>query len=774
MQAFPCLGRRSRSAGPRARRSFIAGAVAAAVATAAAVTLAPLAAAAAPPPPAGPAAPASASASEPPAAELARAIDRAEAALRDGETQIAESRFRTALLEGWLVRGALDVADGRLEDAAAAFRRAASSAVETRRPKVSLAAVHLRRGEAAEAVEELRGLVSAHPADGTVRRLLAQALIAAGQPEEAIQELEELYAAAGDPETAFSLATGHLRHGRLERAETLLEEIARGRPAPETWVLIGRTYRDSQRWERARAALETALGIDPRARRAHFYLGTIELLAHGVSRYTEAAERFAAELRIAPDDPVAHFYLGLVLSKQRRFEEAERHLEIAAGWEPIRLDALRYLGHSLLGLERLDDAVATLEKALALAEDAGGAARARQVEGIHYQLGTALRRLGREDEAAGHLAAAEDRLTEVVADEREELALLITGQPVLDEAEPLAPPLAVPSLEALAPARRDELRGAVEAALSRAYFNLGVLHLRARRFGRAITPLEAAEALRPDFPGLQRSLGAARFNEQRFAAAAEALERARAAEPDDLELRRMLALAWLSGGEPARAAELLEDDPGRPGDRALEFAYGLALVRSGRAAEAEAAFGRLLAEHADWAELHVVLGQAHAQQGDFEAAVAALRRALELAPGAPEASSTLGDIYLRQGRLEEAERAFRAELEHRPGDYGARHRLAVVLDLDGRPEEAVRELEAVLRARPEHADARYLLGKIRLAQGDPEEASTQLEAAAALAPEDANIRYQLAQAYGRSGRQELAEEQLALYRDLKRQEEGRP
>jgi tetratricopeptide (TPR) repeat protein len=753
MAVLPGPGRRRRRAGRRPRLPAAAAAALAALAVAV---------------PAAAGDPAGAD----PGFELRRAIAEAEAALRDGEPQLAESRFRSALLEGWLVRGALDVADGRLADAAAAFRRAASSAVETRRPLASLAAVELRRGDAAAAVEVLRGLSSAHPADGAVRRLLAQALIATGEPGEAIQELAELHAATGDPEDAFALASGHLRLGRLEQAEPLLAEVARRRPAPETWVLIGRTWRDAQRWERARAALETALGLDPRARRAHFYLGTVELLARGREGFAAAAERFAAELAAAPGDPLAHFYLGLVRAEERRFEEAVPHLEVAAGWEPIRLDALRYLGRCLLGLDRLDDAVARLEQALTVA--AGGDARPRQVEAVHYQLGLALRRQGREAEAAGHFAAAESRLAQVVADEREELALLITGQPALDAPGPLAPPLAVPSLEALAPDRRAALRAAVETELARADLNLGVLHLRAQRPARALPPLEAAAALAPDFPGLQRSLGAARFNLERFADAAEALERARAEEPDDLGLRRMLALARLSAGEPARAAELLADDPGRGGDRGLQFAYGLALVRSGRAAEAEAAFGRLLAEHADWAELHVVLGQAHAQQGDFEAAVEALGRALALAPDAPEAHSTLGDIYLRQGRLGDAEREFRAELARRPGDLRARHSLAVALDLDGRPEAALEELEAVLRARPEHADARYLLGKIRLAQGAAEEASAHLEAAAALAPDDANVRYQLAQAYRRSGRPELAAEQLALYRDLKRREGGAP
>lgn len=738
-----------------------------------AIALLSAAAAAAAPPPAGE--------GFDPAAAQETAIAEAEAALRVGELQTADSRLRGALAEGWLVRGALDVADGRLDDAVDAFRRAAASAVETRRARASLAAVHLRRGETAEAVDLLRRLAGDHPADLSLRKLLAQALVVAGETGEAAQELEEAYALTGDPEIAFALANGYLRLGRVERAEALFAEVAAARPVAATWVLIGRTYRDHQHDDRAREALERALAMDPAARRASFYLGTLEVLAFGRDGFDAAAERFRVELEHHPDDLLVQFYYGLVLAEQRRFEAALPHLEAAAGWDPIRLDALRFAGRCRLALGRVDDAVATLLEALALAEADG--VRPRQRETVHYQLAQALRRRGDEAGAAEHFAAAEGQLARVVADERSELELLITGGPQgagavdLDTATATAAPLAVPELDALPRAARDTLRERVETALARTDFNLGVGHLRAGRFERALVPLEAAEELRPDFPGLQRSLGAARFNAGRFAEAAAALERAAAAEPGDRGLEGMLAMAWLNGDEPGRAADLLgrvlDADPGRADDRALQFAYGLALVRSGSAAEAEAAFGRLLAEHDDWPELHVVLGQAHAQQGDFEAAVAELERALELRPDVPEASFTLGDLYFRQGRLEEAERALRTELSYRPGDLAARYHLAVVLDLENQPEAATGELETLLAARPDHADGRYLLGKIRLAQGAAEEASAQLEAAAGLAPEDANIRYQLAQAYQRSGRPELAEEQLAVYRDLKRRQGGR-
>ena len=74
-----------------------------------------------------------------PAAALDRAIATAEASLRAGEVQIAESHYRSALVEGWLLIGMLDRIDGRVPEAREAFRRASTSAVENRLALLSLA-----------------------------------------------------------------------------------------------------------------------------------------------------------------------------------------------------------------------------------------------------------------------------------------------------------------------------------------------------------------------------------------------------------------------------------------------------------------------------------------------------------------------------------------------------------------------------------------------------------------------------------------------------------
>jgi tetratricopeptide (TPR) repeat protein len=329
-----------------------------------------------------------------------------------------------------------------------------------------------------------------------------------------------------------------------------------------------------------------------------------------------------------------------------------------------------------------------------------------------------------------------------------------------------------PKLAALAPPQRLELERRVKANLVRAYLNLGVMQAQVQRFSRAAELFAQAAAIDPGSPQVQYSLGVARFNARQFGEATGPLSRALAANPGDAGVRHMLAMAWFNAEAYDKASELLRDDPGRETDASLQFAYGTALVRAGRAAEAQPIFAALLARHGDSAEVRVLLGQASAQQGDFDAAVRELTRALELQPHVAEANATLGVIYMRQGKLAEAESALRAELETRPGDIRSENALATVLDLQGRSEEALPLLRRALESKPDFADARYLLGKVLLARGAAPQALEQLEAAVRLAPEDANIHYQLARAYQTLGRAEEAGREFEAFRQLKDKHRG--
>jgi len=700
-----------------------------------------------------------------PGAPLAAAMTAAESSLREGELQKAESEYRAALLEGWLLLGDLQATDGRLPEARESYRRASTVAVETQRPLRALALVELQTGEAAEAVTLLTGVVARSPRDIASRRVLARALIASGQVEQAVQALEEARAVAPDDlELAFALASGYLRLKKVAAAEPLFARIVKERPIPQTHVLIGRTYRDFREYGRARAELQVALRMDPKARRAHYYLGTLGLMEEGPGRLEEAITEFRRELEVSPGDPLVSLRLGIALLESRRPAEALPALDLAARAGPPEAEVFHYLGRAQLALDLNQDAAASLARALELVK--GPPYDEVQRGSIHYNLALALRKLGREEEAAPHFAQAEQASARVAESARERLARYMSEALEPEPTAAVDPFTEVP-LAGLGAEARSALRARATAAVARAYLNLGVMQVQARKFDRAAEHFQAAADVDPSFPKVQYSLGVALFNAHRFDKAAAPLARALAETPGDIDLRRMLAITWLNVEDYPKAVELLRDDPARADDPSLQYGYGLALVRSGNAAEAQAVFSDLLTRHGESADLAVVLGQAYAQQGDYENAVTTLQRALALKADAPEASATLGVIYLKQGKLAEAEEALRAALHANAADLKSESHLATVLDLEGRSDDALPLLRAVLKAKPDYADARYLLGKILLARGEATDAVEHLEAAARLAPEDANIHYQLGQAYQKLGRAEAAEQQFELFRQLK-------
>jgi len=702
-----------------------------------------------------------------PLAPVLQSIASAEAALQQDEMESAESHYRDALILGWQLVGALATIDGRLPEAREAFVAGSASAVQNRAVLQSLVLVLLQMHEAPQAVEILTRLVGKNPKDLQTRRLLAQALVVNGQPQQAVHELELAHASAPqDLELAFTLASGYLRLKRTDQADQLFAEILRARPAATTQVLIGRTYRDFAVYDRARTHLEAALKLDPQVRRAHYYLGMVYLTGEGVGRLDDAIAQFQRELKIAPSDPLTNMQLGRALVETRRNEEALPALELASRSDPPRVLVFYYLGRCQLVLGRPEEAVASLRRALELAP-AQGASEA-QLGGLHNQLGLALREVGDSAEAGRHFDEASRIAAERTESSRETLARYMADVPD-PEAGPtaVAPLVEASPLSQIPPAARTGLERGARTELARAYLNLGIMQVRAKRFERAAEHLERAAAADPAFPEVQRSLGVAEFNARRYDEAIGPLSLARAGAPDDVELRRMLATALIETEAYDRAAELLAADPGRMDDPSLQFAYGLALMRSGRPAQGEQIFSRLLAAHGESAEIGVLLGQARAQEGDYEAAIETLTRALQKKPDVAEANATLGVIYLKQGKLDEAERVLRSEIAAHPTDVKAANTLATVLDLQGRSEESIPILRAVLKKKADYADARYLLGRLLLAKGSAADAVEQLEAAAHVAPQDPNIHYQLGRAYQALGRSADAERQFETFRQLK-------
>ncbi len=406
------------------------------------------------------------------------------------------------LLDAWMLTGELHVAAGRLEKAREAFQRATASAVDATAAFQALAVVNLQLGASAEAVALLTKLSGRDPRDQRTRRLLAQALIANGEPEEAVQSLEEAHAAApDDPELTFLLASGYLRLKRIPAAEKLFARVLAARPIPETYVLVGRTYRDALLYDRARANLVKALAMNPRTRRAHYYLGTLAAMAEGVIQLDDAVREFRAELKLAPDDPLANLRLGMALVGQRQYAEALKPLETASRSPSATSDTFHYLGRCQLALERPAEAVKSFRRALELSSSIG--ADDPRLRHIHYQLGVALRGSGAAAEAAAQFAEAERVAAKRADTDREKLEQFLADVPAAPREEAATVLPAQSAFSGLPASERERLERRAATALARAYMNLGVMQAQAQRFGRASEFFAHAADADPEFPQVQ-------------------------------------------------------------------------------------------------------------------------------------------------------------------------------------------------------------------------------------------------------------------------------
>src|SRR5262245_32051431 len=168
------------------------------------------------------------SAAQPPADPLAaveQSIAAAETSLRGGELQIAESQYRAALMAGWMLVGALRLSEQRLPEARDAFARASTAVVDADTAFLYLAIVQLQTADVRGATTILTRLASARPRDLQIHRLLAQALMASGEPAQAVQELEEASGTAPDDlEIKFALAAAHLQRKNLDAADRLFSD----------------------------------------------------------------------------------------------------------------------------------------------------------------------------------------------------------------------------------------------------------------------------------------------------------------------------------------------------------------------------------------------------------------------------------------------------------------------------------------------------------------------------------------------------------------------
>jgi len=320
------------------------------------------------------------------------------------------------------------------------------------------------------------------------------------------------------------------------------------------------------------------------------------------NQWEESTKVRERQVKLAPDDPLAHVCLGECYLNTRRFSDALRAYERAVELDPDFPSAWFGLARARQYLKQYGKAVSAYEKA----EDTSpGTDRGRE----HPELGPG--------KAAGLLRKGE-RIAPARIDLRRGLALAACCSGQWKKA--------IVAFTKVLEIDRDhaQARGLLGSAL-----------LASGEVEKAIEQYRRALELKPDWHAVRRNLGAALVERGEFMEAVKVFEDARRVDPSGMTARdyRKCADAWL----------------------------GLArkLNRLGRFKGAADAAEKAIALRRDAAEPHFEAGWAHFRLRQWDQAAIGLTTAIKRGLHHPGAYCYLGLALVHLGQLKQAHRALR-------------------------------------------------------------------------------------------------------------------
>ncbi len=206
----------------------------------------------------------------------------------------------------------------------------------------------------------------------------------------------------------------------------------------------------------------------------------------------------------------------------------------------------------------------------------------------------------------------------------------------------------------------------------------------------------------------------------------------------------------LPGGSPSALAQTASDT----------LAGATDLVRQGQYDAALAELEKALHTHPDDPRLRTVQGVAYSLKGDDADALASLRAALKIAPNFPAALQTEAEILVRH-HDPAATPVLAKILAADPGNSTAREMLALAEAQNNNCAAALGDFAQVLPALGNHPESLQLYGACLFETGKYAEATTVFERLHTLRPDDPSTLYDLALAQAQSGNNKAAATTLA-------------
>jgi len=237
---------------------------------------------------------------------------------------------------------------GALDQAVAAFRKAADLAPDSAIVLLRLGDAYMKKRDYAAAIPPLKHAAELSPDSPAVHQLLGYALLATGYAAEAIPHLKMI-------NDAGALGIAELQAGQAAEAVANLQAaLAKTPDDPDLLFYLSRasTALAGQSLDRLRA-------VDPNSARGHQALGQTE---YEMKMLPEAAKEYEQAIAMRPDLPGLRLELGQVFAAGSEWAKAEEQFRGEAKLQPGSAEAAYRLGNALLQQGKMKEAAEELKR----------------------------------------------------------------------------------------------------------------------------------------------------------------------------------------------------------------------------------------------------------------------------------------------------------------------------------------------------------------------------------------------------------------------------
>ena len=444
--------------------------------------------------------------------------------------------------------------------------------------------------------------------------------------------LKEYQAALKADPTALSvkarLASLHFSLGDMPNAMRYAEEVADGQ-ADDARMLthMAGILAQGGKSEKALSVLDRAIEVEPEAGEAYFTKG---LLLLNLKRPVEAEQAMRSGIARSPDNAVGHYHLGRILLETGKIDDAmasfDRAITVNAAFEPayLALASMHEARHDK------DRAVAVLKKYL------------QNVNPRNREIRHQLVRIYVD---AKDYQGARKELEELLAEDPSDLDAQLRMALIHGEQKEYAQ--AIDRLNAILKVRPAELK-------VRDY--LGYIYEESKDTQKALETYTFNVQLEPTFYEGHLHLGVLYYRLKKFPEANEHLGRAIALNPKQPESHIVQGLAYLQQEQYDKSAEVfLEGIRHNPKNADLYFNLGTAYDKLNRFDDVVLAMETAIKLDPHHADALNYLGYSYADRGiKVDQAVSLTKQAVALKPDNGYYVDSLGWAFFKSGMLTEA------------------------------------------------------------------------------------------------------------------------